>query len=68
VRTPTLLVWGSRDPLFPIEDARRAARVLRDAELLVVEGSGHWPYLEAPETFNRALLGFLARSEEALVR
>ena len=66
VQTPTLLVWGSRDPLFPIEDARRAAGVLHDAELLVVEGSGHWPYLEAPETFNRALLGFLARSEEAL--
>ena len=68
VRTPTLLVWGSRDPLFPIEDARRAAGVLRDAELLVVEGSGHWPYLEAPETFNPALLRFLGRSEEALVR
>ncbi|MCI0779318.1 MAG: alpha/beta fold hydrolase [Chloroflexi bacterium] len=68
VRTPTLLVWGSRDPLFPIEDARRAARVLRGAELLVVEGSGHWPYLEAPETFNPALLGFLGRAEEALVR
>ena len=37
------------------------------SELLVVEGSGHWPYLEAPETFNRALLAFLARSEKALV-
>ena len=67
IETPTLLVWGSRDPLFPIEDARRAARVLHDAELLVVEGSGHWPYLEAPETFNQALLGFLARSEKALI-
>ncbi len=68
VRTPTLLVWGSHDPLFPLADARRAAGVLHDAELLVVEGSGHWPYLEAPETFNPALLGFLARCEEMLVR
>lgn len=68
VKTPTLLVWGSRDPLFPIEDARRAAGVLPAAELLVVEGSGHWPYLEAPETFNQALLGFLGRSGKALVR
>ncbi len=67
VQTPTLLVWGSHDPLFPIEDARRAAGALHDAELLVVEGAGHWPYLEAPETFNQALLAFLARSEEALV-
>ncbi len=68
VRTPTLLVWGSHDPLFPLADARRAASVLHDAELIVVQGSGHWPYLEAPETFNPALLGFLAQSEEALVR
>ena len=68
VRTPTLLVWGSHDPLFPIEDARRAAGVLRDAELVVVEGCGHWPYLEAPETFNPALLGFLDRCEAALAR
>ena len=67
VRTPTLLVWGSHDPLFPIEDARRAAGVLYDAELLVVDGSGHWPYLEAPDTFNRALLAFLTRSEKALL-
>ena len=67
VQTPTLLVWGSHDPLFPIEDARRAAGVLSDAELVVVQGCGHWPYLEAPETFNAALLGFLDRSEETLV-
>ena len=58
----------SHDPLFPLADARRAASVLHDAELIVVQGSGHWPYLEAPETFNPALLGFLAQSEEALVR
>ena len=68
VRKPTLLVWGSHDPLFPLADARRAASVLPDAELLVVQGSGHWPYLEAPETFNPALLGFLARCEEMLVQ
>ena len=68
VATPTLLVWGSHDPLFPIEDARRAAGVLRDAELVVVQECGHWPYLEAPETFNAALLGFLDRCEAALVR
>ena len=68
VRTPTLLVWGSHDPLFPIADARRAAAVLYDAELLVVEGAAHWPYLEAPETFNPALLGFLARCEELALR
>ena len=67
VRTPTLLVWGSHDSLFPIADARSAASVLPDAELLVVEGSAHWPYLEAPETFNPALLRFLDRSEETAV-
>ena len=67
VRTPTLLVWGSHDSLFPLSDARRAAGLLHDAELLVVQGSGHWPYLEAPDIFNPALLEFLARCEEVRV-
>ena len=65
VRVPSLLVWGSRDPLFPLSDARHAAEVLHDTSLHVVEGSGHWPYLEFSAEFNHVLLAFLARSEQA---
>ena len=60
VGTPTLLVWGSLDPLIPpsIGDVMRAE--IPDSRLLVIEGAGHNPMFDCPEDFNGALLAFLA--------
>jgi pimeloyl-ACP methyl ester carboxylesterase len=55
---PTLVMWGSDDPLFPVAQARDAANALH-ATLAVFDGVGHWPYLEAHEEFNARLIGFL---------
>jgi pimeloyl-ACP methyl ester carboxylesterase len=41
VRTPTLIVHGTRDPLLPVRGARAMVRLMPNAELLVVEGMGH---------------------------
>jgi len=41
VRTPTLLIWGSRDVVVPIGAARRYQAALPNARLEVVEGAGH---------------------------
>ena len=65
VRAPSLIIWGSRDPLFPVAHGERAAGMLPDAMLHVVEGSGHWPYLEYPDEFNRVLLRFLDEQNRA---
>lgn len=50
VTAPTLVVHGTSDPL-PMTGARDWATVLPNARLLVLEGIGHFPYLEAPEIF-----------------
>ena len=63
VNVPSLIVWGSLDPLFPVMHARRMADRLPDARLHVVEGSGHWPYLEYPDEFNELLLRFFAEQQ-----
>lgn len=60
IEIPVLLVWGSADPLFPLEHATRAHRLLPDSRLVVIEGAGHTPEAERPEQFNKALLDFLA--------
>lgn len=57
LRVPTLLVWGREDRLVDVSLAARAARVIPDARLLVLDGVGHVPQLEAPEAVARALLG-----------
>lgn len=56
----TVFVWGEKDPLFPLEDARRAAAMVPGARLLVIRGTGHDPALEAPAAFHEALRRALA--------
>jgi pimeloyl-ACP methyl ester carboxylesterase len=41
IRTPTLVIHGTHDPLLPIRGSRAMARLIPGAELLVVEGMGH---------------------------
>lgn len=48
VVAPVLLVWGRHDRLVDVRVAPRAARVFRDAELLVLDDAGHVAQLEDP--------------------
>ena len=57
---PVLLIWGANDPIFPLENATRAHRLLPDSRLVVLDGAGHTPQAERPDQFNRAVLDFLA--------
>ena len=41
VRTPTLVVHGTHDPLLPVRGARAMTRMMPNAELLVLDGMGH---------------------------
>lgn len=58
VTAPTLVIHGTEDPL-PLEGAREWAAVLPNARLLLLEGIGHFPYLETPERFFGAVDEFL---------
>ncbi len=58
LETPTLILHGKLDPL-PWEDAREWAEVLPQGRFLLLDGIGHFPYLEAPEVFFTAAAGFL---------
>lgn len=46
---PALLTWARRDPYIPAEYGRRLARLLPRAELVEIEGAGHWPWLDRPD-------------------
>lgn len=58
VTAPTLVIHGTADPL-PVEGAHEWAAVLPNARLLLLEGIGHFPYLERPERFFGAVDEFL---------
>jgi pimeloyl-ACP methyl ester carboxylesterase len=49
LRIPTMVIWGDRDVLVPVELGRRLADLVPDADLRVIEGCGHSPNEERPE-------------------
>ncbi|OFV79742.1 MAG: hypothetical protein A2W26_03350 [Acidobacteria bacterium RBG_16_64_8] len=61
VRCPTLLLWGDRDIVFPVEQARQALERLPQGELEVLPGGGHALQIDCPDEFVAALERFLER-------
>jgi proline iminopeptidase len=57
VRVPTLVLHGRQDPI-PLASSEEAARAL-GATCVVIEGSGHVPYVEQPEQLFPPLRAFL---------
>lgn len=57
---PVLLIWGARERLFPLADARVAQERLPGSRLAVIKDAAHSPQAENPEEFNRVLEDFLA--------
>ena len=60
---PTLIVWGSDDPVIPVEHGRNAHRIVAHSRYVEIEGSGHWPMLDAPDRIVRELTAFTEETE-----
>jgi pimeloyl-ACP methyl ester carboxylesterase len=60
ITTPTLIVWGARDPNLPIaKDGRHAREAIPDAPFEAMN-TGHAPFAEDPDGFIELVLPFLA--------
>lgn len=60
---PSLVIWGSRDPLIPVEHARIADQELPNNQLEIFEGAGHFPQLHDPVRFAHRLIDFIESTE-----
>ncbi|KAL9254761.1 hypothetical protein AKJ16_DCAP00059 [Drosera capensis] len=59
----TLIVWGDKDEVFPIELAHRLKRQKGDsAELVIIKNAGHVVNLEKPKKVLKHLKAFLSDS------
>ncbi|NBC06748.1 MAG: alpha/beta fold hydrolase [Bacteroidetes bacterium] len=58
VRPATLVIWGEDEAFFPVAHGERAAALIPDAKLLLLPGAGHFPWMEEPERFVEAVVGF----------
>lgn len=59
IRVPALVIAGAQDRAVTVERARELADALPEGSLLVVEKSGHYPFMEAPDEFLSGVREFL---------
>lgn len=59
IAAPTLVLWTLHDPMATAEEGRRIAEMIPGSRFEVMDGCGHLPQFEDPETFNRIHLDFL---------
>jgi pimeloyl-ACP methyl ester carboxylesterase len=58
IKVPTLVIHGASDPI-PMASAREWTASLSRGRLLVIEQSGHFPFVERPDAFFSAATAFL---------
>jgi pimeloyl-ACP methyl ester carboxylesterase len=61
IQAPTLIMGGDRDPFFGIEHPKMAYKGIKNAELCIVPGAGHFVNEETPTVFNQIVMDFFRR-------
>jgi pimeloyl-ACP methyl ester carboxylesterase len=56
IEVPVTIGWGRKDRLLPPRQARRAARVIPSARIVMLDGCGHIPTYDDPALVTQVLL------------
>jgi abhydrolase domain-containing protein 14 len=56
---PTLIVWGEKDDVVPLAQAKDLHEWVKDSRLVILPGARHPCYLDRPDEFHAALIEFL---------
>jgi pimeloyl-ACP methyl ester carboxylesterase len=59
IASPTLIIWGSDDPVIPITFANDFVSSIINCTFLEMSDCGHTPYVQEPELFASKVLNFL---------
>lgn len=58
---PALVAWSADDTFFPVDDGRRLAAALPDAQLRIIEGARTFSMIDQPDRLAELIAGFAAR-------
>jgi 2-hydroxy-6-oxonona-2,4-dienedioate hydrolase len=64
IQAPALVLWTTKDPSGPVDEAKRIASLIPNAQLAIMDNCGHWPQYEDTATFNKIHLDFLLDRNE----
>ena len=59
IKASTLLIYGENDTATPVADAKKMEAMIPDAGLCVIEGAGHFSFVERPYQVHKILHSFL---------
>lgn len=59
ISCPTLLIWGENDTATPLADAKTIEKLIPDAGLCVIKGTGHYSFCERPYEVHAILRSFI---------
>ena len=62
---PSLVIWGARDRIIPVEHGRRAHEEMPGSRFVEIPEAGHFPQLDQPRRFVEALTDFMAETKPA---
>jgi len=61
IELPVLIITGVRD-VFPVENFQEWEAAFANAQLVLLDGAGHYPHIEHPEEFFRWVQEFLEKN------
>ena len=64
-KMPSMVVWGCRDRIIPVEHAQPAHTAMPGSRLELFEEAGHFPHLDDPLRFARTLEAFFHETKPA---
>lgn len=59
IDVPTLVVWGAKDGIITTDYGRAFAKEIPGAKFTAIANAGHFPQVEQPEAFLKAIGGFI---------
>ncbi len=61
ISVPTLIIWGEKDKLVPLELGKRFHKEIKNSKIVVFENCGHVPQEEKPKETAEEILKFLEK-------
>lgn len=59
IQVPTLVVWGKNDGIVTRDYGKAYSKLIPGAKFATIAKAGHYPHLEQPEAFMKAIGGFV---------
>ena len=55
IKVKSLIIWGDKDTSTPIDDAYYFKDNIIDSELHIINGAGHFPFVDEPFEYEKVL-------------